>query len=321
MRQIPTKARLQELFNYDSATGNFIRKIRTSKSTQIGAIAGTIDRRDNTRQMLVDSKGYRQSHIVWLWHTDEWPTKEIECVNGDKLDCRIENLRFCLRVTRDDTIPLTLERLKQVLDYNAETGIFTWKAVLGKNSPIGSRAGSKMSNNLGYRVVVIDGHLYLEGRLAWFYSTGCWPTKPLRFQNKDRTDCRISNLCVGRYLSTKHNNSTKEGRSAYRKEYRQKFPDVVKDSDLRKDFGISLIEYNAMFAAQDGKCAICIRPETATRHGKLIALSVDHNHETNQIRGLLCQDCNLMIGKAHEKLSTLSAAIDYLTTYSKSAKT
>ena len=67
--------------------------------------------------------------------------------------------------------------------------------------------------------MVIEGESYLAQRLAWFWVHGTWP-RLIRFQNKDRSDCRISNLAEGRYLETKHDHRTKEGRSAYQKEYR-----------------------------------------------------------------------------------------------------
>ena len=57
-------------------------------------------------------------------------------------------------------------------------------------------------------------------------------------------------------------------------------------------YGISVEEYEAIFAKQNGVCAICEKPENLTKDGKLHALAVDHNHETLQVRGLLCMNCN-----------------------------
>lgn len=58
---------------------------------------------------------------------------------------------------------------------------------------------------------------------------------------------------------------------------------------LRK-VGITEAEYNEMFEAQLGLCAICLKPENGIR------LAVDHCHETGSIRGLLCKRCNMAIG-------------------------
>ena len=61
-------------------------------------------------------------------------------------------------------------------------------------------------------------------------------------------------------------------------------------------YGISVEEYEAIFAKQNGVCAICEKPENLTKDGKLHTLAVDHNHETLQVRGLLCMNCNTRLG-------------------------
>ena len=61
-------------------------------------------------------------------------------------------------------------------------------------------------------------------------------------------------------------------------------------------YGISVEEYETIFAKQNGVCAICEKPENLTKDGKLHALAVDHNHETLQVRGLLCMNCNTRLG-------------------------
>lgn len=63
-----------------------------------------------------------------------------------------------------------------------------------------------------------------------------------------------------------------------------------------------------MHEQQHGLCAICRMPERRTDR----PLSVDHDHETNIVRGLLCDDCNNLLGRANDSTSVLSKAIDYL---------
>ena len=67
-----------------------------------------------------------------------------------------------------------------------------------------------------------------------------------------------------------------------------------------------------MFHAQNGVCAICSQPETATRHGRIKALAVDHDHINGNVRGLLCADCNTGIGKLKENRDIMVSAIRYL---------
>lgn len=56
-------------------------------------------------------------------------------------------------------------------------------------------------------------------------------------------------------------------------------------------------EWDAIYERQGGVCAICEKPETVIRKGKLLPLSVDHDHATGRVRGLLCNRCNTAIGK------------------------
>lgn len=76
---------------------------------------------------------------------------------------------------------------------------------------------------------------------------------------------------------------------------------------LKYDYRLTPERYLQMFGAQNGLCAICQQPPSSKR-----PLHVDHNHETNQIRGLLCTRCNPMIGYAGESTERLRAAIEYL---------
>ncbi len=83
---------------------------------------------------------------------------------------------------------------------------------------------------------------------------------------------------------------------------------------LRK-YGLDRTAYDTMFAEQDGKCAICGKPETAKPpKGKspVRRLSVDHNHTTLKVRGLLCLRCNHGIGSFGEDPAALRAAADYI---------
>jgi hypothetical protein len=58
------------------------------------------------------------------------------------------------------------------------------------------------------------------------------------------------------------------------------------------NYGITPEYYRALLLAQNGVCALCGEPETQTLKGTLISLSVDHDHKTGKVRGLLCIRCN-----------------------------
>jgi hypothetical protein len=82
---------------------------------------------------------------------------------------------------------------------------------------------------------------------------------------------------------------------------------------LKKRFNISIDDYNHLFLKQKGKCDICDKAESQLdTNGKVKWLSVDHNHDTSEIRGLLCNSCNTGIGKLGDSIKVLENAIKYL---------
>jgi hypothetical protein len=87
---------------------------------------------------------------------------------------------------------LTQARLKELLDYNPETGVFTWKAPRGSRARVGGVAG-KVSTN-GRWQLFVDGQLYQLHRAAWLYMTGQHPQGQVDHINGVRDDNRFSNL-------------------------------------------------------------------------------------------------------------------------------
>lgn len=85
----------------------------------------------------------------------------------------------------------------------------------------------------------------------------------------------------------------------------------ARDARLRRKYGITAEDYDRMLAAQGGGCAICGKqPEEQKRYGKY--LHVDHCHETGRIRGLLCDQHNLLIGRWDHDPVLLRRAADYI---------
>jgi len=73
-------------------------------------------------------------------------------------------------------------------------------------------------------------------------------------------------------------------------------------------FGVSEDDYNELFKNQSGGCAICGKHQNELSR----SLCVDHCHDTGKIRGLLCSDCNVGIGRLKDSLENLKNAIEYL---------
>jgi hypothetical protein len=85
---------------------------------------------------------------------------------------------------------ITQERLKELLHYNPDTGIFIWKVKKSRVS-IGDTAGSRCHK---YLTVKLDQVRYLSHRLAWLYVYGEWLNKDIDHINRVTTDNRICNL-------------------------------------------------------------------------------------------------------------------------------
>ena len=75
-----------------------------------------------------------------------------------------------------------------------------------------------------------------------------------------------------------------------------------------KLYGLSIDEFNDMFAEQNGCCAICGKHQVALKY----RLGIDHNHLTGKARGLLCKKCNMGIGLFDDNIDRLFCAMTYL---------
>lgn len=82
-------------------------------------------------------------------------------------------------------------------------------------------------------------------------------------------------------------------------------------SNYKSRYKITLEEYDELLEKQGGLCAICSQPESLTKDGKLHKMAVDHNHETMQVRGLLCMNCNTRLGYFEGK-GLLTRMVSYL---------
>jgi Autographiviridae endonuclease VII len=92
---------------------------------------------------------------------------------------------------------------------------------------------------------------------------------------------------------------------AWRRANRDKVSARDRDKYMKRRYGISRADYDALFERQGGLCAICRKPSKQR-------LCVDHCHVTGMIRGLLCRKCNFGLGSLCDDQRALVAALAYL---------
>lgn len=154
--------------------------------------------------------------------------------------------------------------------------------------------------------------------------SGCGEEKGFELfpRDKSKPDGRHSRCkaCLKKRRKESRSNETDEQRGkrlAYSKAYRENNPEKFKagqrNAYLKGTYGIDQEQYDQMFEAQQGCCAICGSDET--QWGRL---AVDHNHETGEVRGLLCFNCNTSIGKMGDSPELLRKAAEYLEESSRS---
>lgn len=112
---------------------------------------------------------------------------------------------------------LTQARLKELLHYDPETGIFTWVAPTSDRMKPGQVAGC----GFRYVYISIDYRSYPAHRLAWLYMTGVWPKSEVDHENRNRKDNRWRNLRAASGSQNKCN-STRPNKTGMRGVYLNK---------------------------------------------------------------------------------------------------
>lgn len=214
---------------------------------------------------------------------------------------------------RNTSGKITVNRLREVLDYNPETGVFQWRDVDAVLRRLRGKPAGKSKN--GYVRVCIDYQAYQASSLAWFWVHGEWPARNLWFRDGNRSNAAIGNLQFGEV-----DHKDPEARRKYYRKYDAANPQRAHAKRIKFNYGVTIEQYREMLVAQKGVCAICEKPETMAQGGRIVPLSVDHDHADDTVRGLLCRVCNAMLGQAKDNLDTLRAAISYLESHAAKPK-
>ena len=109
----------------------------------------------------------------------------------------------------------------------------------------------------------------------------------------------------------------KEFQRTYYQENKSKISKQMRERHLKNKYNLTSDQYVEMVYQQDNRCAICGQMETKVDSvGDVRPLCVDHDHTTGKVRDLLCNDCNVILGFAHEDIGVLQNAILYLQKHS-----
>jgi len=90
-------------------------------------------------------------------------------------------------------------------------------------------------------------------------------------------------------------------------------PEKRRKYKLKATYGISLDEFDFLYSTQKGCCAICgvsINKDFSSKN--ISKFNVDHDHTTGKVRGLLCTNCNVLLGMSKDSIEVLAKAISYL---------
>ncbi len=157
----------------------------------------------------------------------------------------------------------------------------------------------------------------------------CHRTKPIPefYVHSSRGRSKRCLECVRDWWKQYYQKNKKKWKQYYqknKKKWKQRYEDAKKNDPeavraknhstytrcrshlLEKRYGITVEQYEQMDREQGGLCKICRRPPGKKR------LHVDHDHKTGDVRGLLCSNCNRVLGLMEDREDWLRAAVRYL---------
>jgi hypothetical protein len=132
------------------------------------------------------------------------------------------------------------------------------------------------------------------------------PAKVREYNRRYREKNRVKLRCNRLVWEEKNRDAMKE----YQREYRATRREALNAKKRLEHYNLTQVELDTMLAAQCDKCVICNLPPGGK--GPNAVLHIDHDHETGEVRGLLCQACNRGLGFFRDDPERLAAAIEYL---------
>jgi hypothetical protein len=110
---------------------------------------------------------------------------------------------------------VTAGRLREVLSYDPETGVFVWRERLSTRTRVGDVAGCPCKTN-GYVLIRIDGRGYYAHRLAWLYMHGSFPPDEIDHRDGDRANNKLDNLRACSHAQNQKNRPRQRNKSGFK---------------------------------------------------------------------------------------------------------
>ena len=161
------------------------------------------------------------------------------------------------------------ERLKELLHYDPDTGVFTWLQAV-RSVKAGDVAGR--DHHRGYRQIGIDGEVYMAHRLAWLYVNGEFPQEQIDHINHKRNDNRLANLRPASAEENSRNQSPrKTNKSGFAgvhwQENRNRWQVTIRANGKMKHLG----RYTSLMAAVNVRRAAELKYGYHENHGRISA--------------------------------------------------
>jgi hypothetical protein len=143
--------------------------------------------------------------------------------------------------------------------------------------------------------------------------TKCKQTKPQSsfqyYPSRDayESHCKECRKAYARERYKKDREKIKEQQKKRRQNWHRRDPKARLRAHLKHKYNLTLEQYEALLVSQNHACSVCGRKET---------LSVDHNHQTGDVRSILCRPCNIVLGILKEDPSRLRALAAYIEKHS-----
>lgn len=352
MKSNLTIEQVRAALDLDLATGILVWVFSQSNRVKVGDRAGVIAK-NGRRYISLHSEKIMAHRLVWFHYYGVWPLGDVKQKDGNYDNCAIENL---VEQTRQETASNRRVNAKSKSGHAGVTWDKTrarWQVHITRDyKQVGIGSYDRLEDAVEARreAIAAGVDVSIDDKTKAAHVVARRRRQRMTWQRLERSGVRVSwpsldDFCqdIGDVPETqmaivpidfaspvgpgnwkwslppseKHDFKTREGRIAYNRAHRKDNAEMYRDKELRRTFGITLIQYREKLAEQGGVCAICGSDEIADRKGKKLSLAVDHDHDTGALRGILCIACNTGIGKLNDSPARLRDAADYLESHGK----